>query len=156
VEGVWLEECNLCGNLQGDDEAVRRIVELREGRDRGLDDEISPLVAVLESAKSFRIVQASGGLPAQGEPPGVLFTLTRNDTRPIERLLKSIELSNRETKLRWVVELSLQHEIVYIIRPRFLKPPCDITRSEIREARKDLPILTRRLRRDLSLSWWRD
>ncbi len=30
VEGWLLEECHLCGNLQGNDEAVARIGELRE------------------------------------------------------------------------------------------------------------------------------
>ena len=156
VEGVLLEECNLCGNLQGDDEAVSHIENLRNGRARGLDDEIIPLVAVLEVVHAIRIVHASAGIPDQGEPPHVFFALVKNDTRPIERILKSVELANRETKLRWVLELSLQHEIVYMLRPRFLKPPRDITRAEIREARKDLPLLARRLKRDQSLSWWRD
>lgn len=40
VEGWLLEECNLCGNLQGDDDAVARVEELRSGRERGLDDQI--------------------------------------------------------------------------------------------------------------------
>ena len=50
IEGGLLEECNLCGNLQGDDEAVARVEDLRSGRDRGLDDEVIPLVAALEKA----------------------------------------------------------------------------------------------------------
>lgn len=150
VEGQLLEECNLCGNLQGDDEAVALIEELRAGRERGLDDEVIPLVSVLESVGVFLIVQASGN------PPEILFRLRGDDTRYLERLLRSIELANRETKLRWLIELSLQHDIVYILRPRFWQPPRTISAAQIEIAQRDLPVLAQRLRRDLSLSWWQD
>ena len=150
IEGGLIEECNLCGNLQGDDKAVAHIEEMRAGRERGLDDEVIPLVAVLEGTGVFHIVQASV------RPPEILFGLKQTDTRYIERLLRSIELANRETTLRWLIELSLQHEVVYDLRPRFWRPPADITETDIEAARRDLPVLARRLRRDLSLSWWHD
>ena len=156
VEGWLLEECHLCGNLQGNDEAVARIDELREGRARGLTDEVAPLVAALESAKVFQLVQASAGDPARNEAPYVFFSLTKNDTTYIERLLRSLEMANRKTRLRWLIELSLQQEIVYILRPRFWKSPAEITPEDLAAARKDLQTLAERLRRDLSLSWWRD
>jgi hypothetical protein len=153
-EGGLLEECNLCGNLQGDDEAVARVEELRAGRARGLDDEVIPLVTALESTKVFRLVQASAGDPQRNAAPYVFFHLVKNDTSYIERLLRSIELANRKTRLRWLIELSLQKEIVYILRPRFWKSPADITPEDLVVARKDLRVLANRLRRDLQLSWW--
>jgi len=156
VEGYLLYECNLCGNLQGDDEAAERIEELRRGRDRGLDDEVIALVSVLESAGVFRVTQCSAGAPERREWPYLFFTLLRSDTSWIEKLLRSIELANRETTKRWLIELSLQHGIVYILRPRFWKNPSDITPEEIRVARADLSVLAERLRRDLALSWWRE
>ena len=58
IEGHLVEECGLCGHLQGDDEAVALIDELRRGRERGLDDVIIPLVNALERAEVFTIVQA--------------------------------------------------------------------------------------------------
>jgi hypothetical protein len=85
-----------------------------------------------------------------------MFGLSRNDARYIERLLRSLELANRQTRLRWLIELSLQHEIVYILRPRFWQPPHRITPEEFATAKADMSILARRLRRDLLLSWWRD
>jgi hypothetical protein len=156
VEGFLLEECNLCGHLQGDDEAVDLVEELHRGRARGLDDAVIPLVSVIESAGVFRLVQASGGEPRRIEWPYVFFTLTKNDTRYIERLLRSLEHANRETRMRWLIELTLQKEVVYVLRPRFWKSPADITPDEIRNARSDLAVLARRLRRDLGLSWWRE
>jgi len=155
IEGFLLEECGLCGNLQGDDEAVARIEELRAGRERGLEDDVTPLVAALEGAEVFKVVQASAGEPRRNESPYVFFTLTKNDTTYIEKLLRSLELANRETRLRWLVELSLQHGVVYILRPRFWKSPSDLAPEDIEAARKDLAILARRLRRDVSLSWWK-
>ena len=155
IEGHLLEECNLCGHRQGDDATVALLDEMEAGRERGLDDHVIPLVSVLESAGVFRVVQASGGEPARIEWPYVFFALTRNDTRYIERLLRSIELANRETRMRWLIELSLQKEIIYILRPRFWKSPADITADEILNARADMGVVARNLRRDLSLSWWK-
>ena len=155
IEGILLDECGLCGNLQGDDEAVARVEELRTGRERGLDDEVIPLVAALESAGVFRIVRASAGSPKRNEAPSILFMLTKNDTTYIELLLRSIELANRRTRLHWLVELSLQHGVVYILRPRFWKSPADVFPEDITAARRDLALLGQQLRRDLALSWWR-
>jgi hypothetical protein len=155
VEGWLLEECNLCGNLQGDDEAVARIEELRAGRDRGLDDDVVPLVSALEGSGVFRVLNASAGEPRRNEPPYVFFALLRNDVTCLERLLRSLELANRETRLRWLVELSLQHGVVCILRPRFYKPPSELSPEDLAAAQKDLRALGRCLRRDLGLSWWR-
>jgi len=155
VEGHLLFECNLCGDLSGDDSAIALIEQLRRGRARGLDDEVSPLVEVLEETGAFRLVHASSGWKEKGEAPSVLFACTRDDLRSVERLMKSIELANRETKLRWLVELALQQTVVLILRPRFFKPPTEITGPEIDTARKDLATITKCLRRDTNLSWWR-
>jgi len=155
VEGHLLWECNLCANLQGDDDAVARVEELRSGRDRGLDDRVIPLAAALEDSGVFRVLQASAGDPRRNEPPYLFLSLTKNDMAWIERLLRSLELANRETRLRWLVELTLQHGIVYVLRPRFFKSPGETTPEDIEAAQKDLPVLGRCLRRDTALSWWR-
>lgn len=155
IEGHLLEECNLCGNIQGDDQAVARVEELRQGRERGLEEELIPLVSALESTEMFRVTQATAGNPATGESPHVFFRLARNDASCLELLMRSIEMANRKTRLRWLIELSLQHELVYILRPRFWKPPSAITTEEIERARADLPVLSQQLRRDVELSWWK-
>lgn len=154
IEGHLLQECRLCGELFGDDDAIALIEELREGRARGLDDEVIPLVSVLESSHAFRLVHASIGWAEKGEAPSILFAATRS-LKDVEKLLRSIELANRETHLRWLVELTLQQTVVFVLRPRFFKPPREITREEIRWAREDLGRLAQRLRRDMALSWWR-
>lgn len=155
IEGHLLFECDLCGEMSGDDAAVTAIETLRRGRARGLDDEVIPLVEVLEDTGAFRLIHASAGWKEKGEAPSILLASTRDELRGIERLLRSIEMANRETKLRWLVELALQQTVVFILRPRFFKAPTDITPAEIDVARADMAILARCLRRDTSLSWWR-
>jgi hypothetical protein len=156
IEGHLLEECNLCGNLQGDDVAAGLVEELRRGRERGLDEEVIPLVSILESSGVFEVTHSSAGRSGGGESPHVLFRLTKNDTVWLERLLRSLEMVNRRTRFRWLVELTLQHHLLYILRPRFWKPPPEITPEEITLARADLPLIAAALRRDLSLSWWKE
>ena len=156
LEGFLLEECQLCGNLQGDDDAVARVEEIRRGRERGLDDHVAPLVEALESTGVLQVTHASGGSLQTRESPHVFFRATRNDGLPLERLLRTLEHANHETELVWTVELTLQHTLLYILRPRFWKRPQEVTAEEIALARRDLPLLAQRLRRDLQLSWWRD
>jgi hypothetical protein len=155
VEGHLLFECNLCGNLQGNDDAVARVEELRTGRERGLDDRVIPLVSALESSGVFRLQSASAGDPKRNEPPYVLLALTKSDTAWLERLLRSLAIANRETRLRWLVELTLQRGITCLLRPRFYKSPSDLTPEDLDAAQKDLLVLGRSFRRDLGLSWWR-
>jgi hypothetical protein len=154
IEGHLLFECHLCGDLSGDDAAILLIEELREGRARGLDDEVIPLVSVLESTRAFKLVHASIGWREKGEAPSILFSAS-GGLHDIEKLLRSLEMATRETHFRWLVELTLQHSVVFVLRPRFFKPPLEITAEEIEQAREDLGTLARRLRRDVSLSWWR-
>ncbi len=156
VETILVEECQLCGNLQGDDAAVARIEEVRRGRERGLDEGIAPLVQALESSGVLQVTHASSGSLQSRESPHLFFRVTKNDAIHLERLLRTLEHANRETELVWLVELTLQHSLLYILRPRFWKRPQEVTPDEIRLARRDLPLLAARLRRDLQLSWWRD
>lgn len=156
IEGHLLYECGLCGELFGDDAAIAAVDVLRVGRERGLDDQIIPLVFALEGTRAFKLVKASIGWLEKGEPPSVLFSAVRADLQDIEKLLRSVELANRKTAFRWLVELSLQNRVVFVLRPRFFKSPQDLTSEEINQAREDLSVLARQLRRDSELSWWRE
>lgn len=124
------------------------------GRARGLDDRVIPLVTALESSGVFRLQSASAGDPRRNEPPYVLLALTKSDTAWLERLLRSLEIANRETRLRWLVELTLQRGIACLLRPRFYKSPSDLTPEDLDAAQRDLLVLGKSFRRDLGLSWW--
>ena len=154
VEGVEVAECELCGALHGADDVVARAEQRREGRERGFDPRIYALVKALEQVPTFRVSAAESGDATRVEYPYVFLRLEPGGLAHLERLLTSLEMANRETKRRWVVEAALQRGLLFIVRPRFWKRVSDITREDILEAQGDLEVLGRVLARDTRLAWW--
>lgn len=155
VEGVPVDVCALCGHLQGNEAEVERARERVEARERGFDPAVFPLVRSLEMVPLFKVRAASAGRPERAEYPFVFLRVQEGGLRDVEHLLTSLEMANRQTKRRWVVECSLQRGLLFILRPRFWKPVLDIDADDIAEARADLGILARTIRRDVGLGWWR-
>jgi hypothetical protein len=154
VEGVEVGECELCGALHGDDAMVVLAETRREARERGFEPIIFPLVEALEEVPTFRVVAAEAGSPEKSEYPFVFLRLIEGGLIHLEHLLTSLEMANRETKRRWVVEASLQRGLLFVLRPRFWKLVSQITAQDIEEARSDLEVLGRVLARDVRLPWW--
>lgn len=155
VEELAVLACRLCGHIQGDGETVQLARERLEARERGFDPAVYPLVVALEQVPTFHVDSASAGRPEVAEYPYVFLRVRPEGLEDVERLLTSVEMANRATKRRWVMELSLQRGLLFILRPRFWKPVLDITRQDITEARGDLPVLARLIGRDVGLAWWR-
>jgi hypothetical protein len=155
VEGERVEVCRLCDHLQGDDARVARVRLRLEAAERGIQPAVYPLVRAMEAVPTFRVATASAGRPDRGEYPFVFLRVAADGLRDVERLLTSLEMANRVTKRRWVVECSLQHGLLFILRPRFWKPVLDIDARDIEEARHDLAVLAETLERDVRLGWWR-
>ncbi|MHC5009570.1 MAG: hypothetical protein ACYTG6_01330 [Planctomycetota bacterium] len=154
VDGARIDVCDLCGHLQGEGPQVALLRERQEAEERGFDPRIYPLVKALEGVPNFRVDSASAGRPDRAEYPFVFLRVAGDGLRDLERLLTSLEMANKDTKRRWVVELSLQRGLLFILRPRFWKAILDITAEDIREARSDLPVLAQVIRRDVKLGWW--
>jgi len=154
VEGARVELCALCGHVQGDDQQVALVRNRREAAERGFDPVIYPLVRALEAVPTFRVSGASAGRPSINDYPYVFLRVKEGGLVDVERLLTSVEMANRGTKRRWVVECSLQRGLLFILRPRFWKPVLDISAQDIAEARADLPLLAKAIERDVNLSWW--
>ena len=154
VEGVAVRECELCGALAGDDDGVAAAETRREGRERGFDPRVYPLVRALERVPSFEVASADAGHPELGEYPYVFLRLREGGLAHLERLLTSLEMVNRRTRRRWVVEAALQHGLLFILRPRFWKAIAEITSTDIEEAQADLAVLAAVLARDVDLPWW--
>lgn len=155
VQGVVVELCGLCGHIQGDEVLVERARERREAAERGIDPVIYPLVRALDRVPTFRVESASPGREERSEYPFVFLRVSDGGLRDIERLLTSLEMANRSTQRRWVVECTLQRGLLFILRPRFWKPILDISAQDIAEARADLQLLAQVLARDVKLAWWR-
>jgi len=154
VGGVEVYECELCGELSGDDEAVAQLERDRAAKERGFDPAVYALVTALEEVPTFKVVAAEGGRPERSEYPFVFLRLVEGGLAHLEKLLTSLEMANRETKRRWVVEATLQRGLLFVLRPRFWKLVSQITAQDIEEARSDLSVLGRVLARDVRLPWW--
>jgi hypothetical protein len=154
VEGVEVGECALCGELAGPDDRVAEAHERREARERGLDPRVFRLVRALERVPTFRVAAADAGRADRAEYPYVFLRLLPGGLRHLEHLLTSLEMANRETARRWVVEAALQRGLLFILRPRFWKPVSAISAQDIVEAQADLAVLGRVLSRDVGLPWW--
>ena len=155
IEGLLVLSCQLCGHLQGDEAHLAEIEERREAADRGFDPAIYPLVKAIDQVPTFGVKTASAGRPGRTEYPFVFWRVQEGGLRDVERLLTCLEMANRTTKRRWVVELDLQRGLLFILRPRFWKAIVEITTEDILEARADLPHLARLIARDVKLGWWR-
>lgn len=155
VEEVEVLVCRLCGHLQGDGSNVRLVEERLEAQERGFQPAVYPLVKALEAVPTFKVSAASAGRPARAEYPFVFLRVKEGGLADVERLLTSLEMANRVTQRRWVVECSLQRGLLFILRPRFWKAVLDISAQDIEEARADLPLLADTLRRDVALGWWK-
>ena len=155
VEGFLVDECRLCGHLQGNDEAVARIESIREGRELGYDDAIYPVVKALRRVPGLRVETSSGGRPGEGQPPYLMFRLETPSLRWLEPIAQSIEIANRRTRCRWVLEVSVQRTLSFLLKPRFFRPPGEVDAAMIAAAVEDLAEIARGLRRDQELSWFR-
>ena len=154
LEGVDVEECALCGHLQGDDARVAHVEVRREARERGFAPEVFGLVRALEQVPTFRVAAASAGDESRRDYPFVFLRLEPAGLKDLEHLLTALDMANHATKRRWVVECALQRGLLFILRPRFWKPVAEITAQDIREARADLGILAATLRQNVAAPWW--
>ena len=155
VEGVEVLACGLCGEVHGDGAVVERLAMRDAADERGVDPLIFPLVQALECVPTFRVSQASPGRARSSEYPFLFLRIAPEGMPHLERLLTSLEMANRETTRRWVIECSLQRGLLFILRPRFWKAIVEINEDDVREARADLPLLAKVIARDVQLAWWR-
>lgn len=155
VDGARVERCGLCDHVQGGARTIDRRDEVDEARDRGHHPDVYPLVRALEEVRTFTVVSTSVGRAETGEFPFVFLRLVPGGLRDLEKLLTSLEMANRTTKRRWVVECTLQRELVFVLRPRFWKAVLEIDATDIREARSDFRVLADILARDVKLGWWK-
>lgn len=154
-EGRSLWRCGLCDHLHGNAEVIERIALREEADERGFHPLVYPLVKALETVPTFRVAQASAGRPDASEYPFVFLRVSEGGLADVENLLTSLELANRATQRRWVVECALQRGLLFIVRPRFWKAIQDITSDDVAESRADLQHLAEAVGRDVKLSWWR-
>lgn len=156
VEGNAVLVCDLCGALHGDEGAVRAALRNREGRERGFEPAVYPLVLALDKLAGLRVIRAHAGDTEERVWPFVQMRIL--DGRALiglENLAKSLALAAVGSGQHWVVEAEYAAQLTVTLKPRFHRDPDRIDAAAIAAAQRDLGRLAANLERDMRLSWWR-
>ena len=137
LEGVDVEECELCGAPAG----RRRARSPGRGAPRGARAGLRPRRLPAGAARSSTSRPSASRAPPQARRAAASTRTCSCASTPrassdLERLLTSLEMANHATKRRWVVECALQRGLLFILRPRFWKP---VTRSRPRTSASRAP-----------------
>lgn len=149
-----LYQCDLCGALMGDDDAIKRQELIKAARAEGFDAEVYELVLVIRALKGVRVERASGGDAYTRIPPFVRFMIRDNRLTHLNNIALSIKLSSHVLNHHWTVTMGLEAELYFDLAPKVDAAYLD--ESTIEALQADLVTLARVLERDRLLGWWRD
>ncbi len=146
VYGLLVEECRLCGHLQGDPADVTRVEETREAEGFGVAPELIGLFTALEAVDGLTVDRALSTAAGHSAAPAIYFTLARHPLELLDRLARSLLMSSRRTSTLWILEVVHQQRLCFVLRPRVSGALAPLT--------ADLAVLRDSLRRDQRLDWW--
>jgi hypothetical protein len=153
--GLRVEECGLCAHLQGDDRVVAQVLELRRAEELGISPELHRLLQCLDSIDGLAVDHTLSQAAGMESPPALFFSLRRKPLAVLDRLARSLTLAQRSTGVLWVVEISHQGQLVFVLRPRVFPLPETAGGPQGRKDwQQDLGHLAKALGRDLQLPWW--
>ena len=155
VSGVVVEECGLCGNLQGDPVAVQRVKDVRHAEALGVSLGLWGLLRVMDALPGLKVDQGLSTMVADRPvPPAVFFTLRANALELLDRLTRSLLLVCRRTSTLWTVEATHQGRLLFVLRPRLFHPADVLSTQESAQLENDVELLRDALERDRALDWW--
>lgn len=158
VEGFSVLECGVCGYIDGKDSVVAEIEDIRLAREQNIDLEIWPLVKIINRLPNIKTFSSCGGhIEADGRhplPPYVQFDITSETHLTLEKLLTSMNMSNKRTSARWIIQVNMDKALTFTMRPVFSLGITDLSVTQIGQAQKDIAIIAGHLERDLRLKFW--
>ncbi len=135
---------------------MRAALLSREGRERGFEPAIYPLVLALDKLAGLRVSRAHAGDAEERVWPFVqMRVLDGRALMGLENLAKSLALAAVGAGQHWVVEAEFAAQLTFTLKPRFHRDPDRIDAAAIAAAQRDLGRLAANLGRDMRLSWWR-
>lgn len=153
--GAKLYECELCGELAGDDALLVAEMLRREAEARGIDPRVLAFVRQLEAIEGVTVDRVVGGDAEERTWPTIFFHLSVRGHAWLEPLSQSLALSTHDASLRWSLEIQYQHRLEFLFRPRLFGPAKPFTAADLEQAFVDLDRCARGLDRDRLASWWR-
>lgn len=142
-----VDECELCGHIEGDADSLARIELIREARRLGVDPAVYPIVRSMGRLPGVKVVASSEGDEAKHMAPFVQYILVgASALGSLERIVAEVALFNRgSSRIYWVVEVEYQRQMTFDLKAGFRKGRPDIGPDEVVEARNDLRLLASRL-----------
>jgi hypothetical protein len=154
VFGRLIEECRLCGALQGDPADVAAVEEIREAEQLGVEAERVGLMKTLDSIPGVAVERRLSTAAGHALPPALFFAVGRHGLEVLDRLARTLLLASRSMSTPWTIEATHQGRLLFVLRPRpgIVAPPS--AAAKVHPLVRDLGILRDALRRDLNLPWW--
>ena len=144
--GLLVEECGLCGELQGDPAAVERVREIREAESLSVSPELVGLFAALEATGGIVVERSLSTAAGHSAPPAIYFALSRQPLEWLDRLARTLLIAGRRTSSLWIIEAVHQGRLWFVLRPRIA--------GTVITWVADLKLLRDALSRDSRLDWW--
>lgn len=158
IEGFLVEECEICGWLEGPSDAISEIEDIRMAKELNIDLAVWPLVKILNRAPDVKTCSSCGGHAGPSDPrplpPYVQFDITSHTHRTLEKLMTSLNMGNRKTQARWIIEVNMSNRLMFTLRPVFRVGTADLSIDEISKAQSDVSIIAEQFSRDLNLGFW--
>jgi hypothetical protein len=154
ISGYIVYECDLCGELHGRADDIETIKAQMDAEDLGIEKGIWPLVRTINKIDSFRTFSSCEGHPDQGVLPHVSFYIQKDDMGGLEKLAASLEMAKRKTAKSWRLEVMMESQLGFVLRPNVQFVSKEGAAREILTAQRDVLTLSKQLERDMSLSWW--
>lgn len=154
VHDRLIEECGLCGHLQGDPADVAAVEEIREAERDGVAPELVGLMRTLDSIAGLKVDRRLSTAAGHALPPALFFAVGHHGLEVLDRLARTLLLASRRTSTLWSVEATHQGRLLFVLRPRNAVPGEAPDEAEVHPLVRDLGVLRDALRRDLNLPWW--
>lgn len=154
MAGASVEECELCGHLNGPAEIIELIELQREAEELGASPDSYPLAQFIEKLPGVRVLGDNGGDDFAGTMPHVSFELSDHRTVQLENIAQALRLMRDELECHWMLEFTYDFQLGYELKVR-RDEERKATPKEIDAARRDMALLWRRLQTYTGLGWWK-
>ena len=151
IQGYRVDECQVCGHLHGNADAIKKITEIREARETSVDPLIYPLYKIINSIGKIEQIQyACPGYPQEKVPPYISFYMGEAGSENLETLAASLIDANKRTQVHWILEVTFQRRLTFVLKPNFHHDPYYISVEQISLAQKDIAVLAQCIQEKLS------
>ncbi|NUM34714.1 MAG: hypothetical protein HUU50_09230 [Candidatus Brocadiae bacterium] len=145
VEGYTVKECQVCGHLHGSQEVLQKIEEIKKAKETGIDPIIYPLHSLFQKISNLKIEYSCPGFPKEKIAPYISFIIADPRLKSLEQIAEAVIQANKKTTVKWMLEVTFQKQLLYILKPNFHHDPYHISVEQISISQKDIEILAREI-----------